>query len=95
MGNPEAEVYFVFMNFDPEYERLRANQSTKCSAELDAYLSNKHDQLLAKLLRPNSYKKKSSLAIVDGFAVEITENQAAILRSAKEVRVVEKNQELA
>ncbi|XP_008783834.1 uncharacterized protein LOC103702955 isoform X1 [Phoenix dactylifera] len=96
MGNPEAEVYFVFMNFDPEYERLRANhRSTKCSAELDAYLSNKHDQLLAKLLRPNSYKKKSSLAIVDGFAVEITENQAAILRSAKEVRVVEKNQELA
>ncbi|XP_019707335.1 subtilisin-like protease SBT2.5 isoform X2 [Elaeis guineensis] len=87
MENPEAEVYFVFLNFDPEL--------TKGSAELDAYLSNKHDQLLERLLEPNTYKKRSSLAIVDGFAVEITEKQAAILRSAKEVRVVEKNQELA
>lgn len=43
--------------------------------KLDAYLSNKHDQLLAKLFQPNSYKKKSSLAIVDGFSVEITEEQ--------------------
>ncbi|RZS22446.1 hypothetical protein BHM03_00055239 [Ensete ventricosum] len=62
--------------------------------ELDTYLSKKHDQLLAKLFQPNTYKKKSSLAIVDGFSVEITKEQAATLRSAKEVRVVEKNQEL-
>ncbi|TVU22916.1 hypothetical protein EJB05_32637, partial [Eragrostis curvula] len=94
MAKPQQEVYFVFMNFDPVYERLRADRSKEGSATLDAYLSHKHDKLLAKLLQPDSYRKRSSLAIVDGFAVEITDAQASILRSAKEVRVVEKNQEL-
>ncbi|XP_062208288.1 uncharacterized protein LOC133909745 isoform X2 [Phragmites australis] len=95
MAKPQQEVYFVFMNFDPVYERLRADRSKEGSATLDAYLSQKHDKLLAKILQPDSYRKRSSLAIVDGFAVEITDAQASILRSAKEVRVVEKNQELA
>ncbi|CAO2205135.1 unnamed protein product [Urochloa humidicola] len=95
MAKQQEEVYFVFMNFDPMYERLRADRSKEGSATLDAYLSHKHDKLLAKLLQPDSYRKRSSLAIVDGFAVEITEDQATVLRSAKEVRVVEKNQELA
>ncbi|CAD6233245.1 unnamed protein product [Miscanthus lutarioriparius] len=95
MAKQQEEVYFVFMNFDPVYERLRADRSKEGSATLDAYLSQKHDKLLAKLLQPDSYRKRSSLAIVDGFAVEITEDQASVLRSAKEVRVVEKNQELA
>ncbi|KAE8784462.1 hypothetical protein D1007_41895 [Hordeum vulgare] len=108
MAKPQQEVYFVFMNFDPVYERLRADRSKQGSATLDAYLSQKHDKLLAKLLQPDTYWKKSSLAIVDGFAVEITDAQAymndsaiyilmqaSVLRSAKEVRVVEKNQELA
>ncbi|KAL6850121.1 hypothetical protein ACP4OV_020748 [Aristida adscensionis] len=95
MAKPQQEVYFVFMNFDPVYERLRANRSKEGLATLDAYLTQKHDKLLAKLLQPDSYRKRSSLAIVDGFAVEITDVQASILRSAKEVRVVEKNQELA
>ena len=90
-------------------------------------MNTKHDRLLAKLLQPNTYKKRSSLAIVDGFAVEMTQaqvmpldinllwgvcvcisnvcleklcvlvwiDQAAILEGAKEVRIVEKNQELA
>ncbi|CAL4907908.1 unnamed protein product [Urochloa decumbens] len=95
MAKQQEEVYFVFMNFDPVYERLRADRSKEGSATLDAYLSHKHDKLLAKLLQLDSYRKRSSLAIVDGFAVEITEDQASVLRSAKEVRVVEKNQELA
>ncbi|XP_047055419.1 uncharacterized protein LOC124661589 [Lolium rigidum] len=96
MAKPLQEVYFVFMNLDPVYERLRADRSVyQGSATLDAYLSQKHDKLLAKLLPPDTYCKKSSLAIVDGFAVEITDAQATVLRSAKEVRVVEKNQELA
>ncbi|CAD6233248.1 unnamed protein product [Miscanthus lutarioriparius] len=95
MAKQQQEVYFVFMNFDPVYERLRADRSKEGSATLDAYLSQKHDKLLAKLLQPDSYRKRSSLAIVDGFAVEITEDQASVLRSAKEVRVVDKNQELA
>ena len=43
--------------------------------ELDRYVSRKHDQLLAKMLRPNTYRKRSSLVIVDGFAVEITDDQ--------------------
>jgi hypothetical protein len=50
-------------------------RSKEGSATLDAYLSHKHDRLLAKLLQPDSYRKRSSLAIVDGFAVEITEDQ--------------------
>lgn len=98
--------------------------------ELDLYLSKKHDELLASTLEPGSYRKTLSLVIVDGFAVEITEDQvmlifvryvqtnvinqiyacliiclfdhmyvfiytqANVLRSAKGVRVVEKNQEL-
>uniref|UniRef100_A0ACD5VYK7 Uncharacterized protein n=1 Tax=Avena sativa TaxID=4498 RepID=A0ACD5VYK7_AVESA len=95
MAKPQQEVYFVFMNFDPLYERLKADRSKQGSAALDAYLTQKHDKLLAKLLPPGTYWKKSSLAIVDGFAVEITDAQASVLRSAKEVRVVEKNQELA
>ncbi|CAD5188389.1 uncharacterized protein LOC135678790 isoform X1 [Musa acuminata AAA Group] len=99
MGDQKTEVYFVFMNFDPKYERLHADRWVELSKEgveeLDTYLSKKHDRLLEKLFQPNTYKKKSSLAIVDGFSVEITKEQAATLRSAKEVRVVEKNQELA
>jgi hypothetical protein len=50
-------------------------RSKQGSATLDAYLSQKHDKLLAKLLPPETYCKKSSLAIVDGFAVEITDAQ--------------------
>lgn len=43
--------------------------------ELDLYLSRKHDELLATTLEPGSYKKTSSLVIVDGFAVQITDDQ--------------------
>ncbi|XWS38247.1 hypothetical protein CRYUN_Cryun19dG0114500 [Craigia yunnanensis] len=81
MGSTKTELYFVFMNYDPEYQRLRADR--------------KHDELLASTLQAGSYKKTLSLVIVDGFAVEITEAQANELRSANEVRVVEKNQVLA
>nr|GLL27602.1 subtilisin-like protease SBT2.4 [Ipomoea trifida]GMC99975.1 subtilisin-like protease SBT2.5 [Ipomoea batatas] len=90
-----AELYFVFMNRDPEYERLRSNSTKKGSHELDLYLSKKHDEFLATTLEPGTYNKTLSLAIVDAFAVQITDHQANVLRSAKEVRVVEKNQELA
>ncbi|XP_077226540.1 subtilisin-like protease SBT2.5 isoform X3 [Tasmannia lanceolata] len=87
MGTSATHLYFVFMNFDPD---------TKQGAyELDLYLSNKHDDLLSSVLEPGSYKKRFSWVIVDGFAVEITDDQQAeVLRSVKEVRVVEKNQEL-
>ncbi|GKV31734.1 hypothetical protein SLE2022_230260 [Rubroshorea leprosula] len=95
MESNKREPYFVFMNYDPEYERLRADRTKKGASELDSYLSRKHDALLASTLEPGSYKKTSSLVIVDGFAVEITEEQANALRSAEGVRVVEKNQELA
>ncbi|KAJ8764836.1 hypothetical protein K2173_010301 [Erythroxylum novogranatense] len=95
MESKASEVYFVFMNYDPEYERLRTDR-TKPGAnnELDLYLSKKHDELLAKTLEGGTYKKTLSLVIVDGFAVEITEDQANVLRSANGVRVVEKNQQL-
>nr|POE45035.1 subtilisin-like protease sbt2.5 [Quercus suber]POF10591.1 subtilisin-like protease sbt2.5 [Quercus suber] len=83
------------MNYDPEYERLRADRTKKGAYELDLYLSKKHDELLASTLEPGSYKKTLSLVIVDGFSVEITEDQANELRSANGVRIVEKNQELA
>ncbi|KAH9775165.1 Inhibitor I9 domain-containing protein [Citrus sinensis] len=99
MGTQNAELYFVFMNYDPEYQRLRADRTRQGADELDLYLSKKHDELLASTLEPGSYRKTLSLVIVDGFAVEITEDQvmlifANVLRSAKGVRVVEKNQEL-
>nr|KJB52276.1 hypothetical protein B456_008G253500 [Gossypium raimondii] len=81
MGSTKTESYFVFMNYDPEYHRLHADR--------------KHDELLASTLQPGTYRKTLSLVIVDGFAVEITEAQANVLRSANGVRVVEKNQELA
>ncbi|KAE8697614.1 putative Leucine-rich repeat protein kinase family protein [Hibiscus syriacus] len=82
------------MNYDPEYQRLRADRTEKGAYELDLYLSKKHDQLLASTLQAGTYKRTLSLVIVDGFAVEITETQANVLRSANGVRVVEKNQEL-
>ncbi|KAL7165528.1 hypothetical protein ACSBR2_041251 [Camellia fascicularis] len=94
MGTTKSELYFVFMNYDPEYDRLRSNRTKRGSNELDLYLSQKHDELLSSTLEPGSYKKTLSLVIVDGFAVEITDDQASVLRSAKGVRVVEKNQEL-
>ncbi|KAJ6714357.1 hypothetical protein OIU85_025913 [Salix viminalis] len=94
MGSAKSERYFVFMNYDPEYERLRADRTKRGAYELDMYLSRKHDELLANTLEHGRYKKTISLVIVDGFAVEITEDQASALRSAGGVRVVEKNQEL-
>ncbi|CAA7402637.1 unnamed protein product [Spirodela intermedia] len=84
--------YFVFLNFDPEYERLRRDRSTQ--QELEAYITKKHDKLLSGALKLNTYRKRFSMAIVDGFAVEMTDKQAELLRSAGEVRVVEKNLEL-
>jgi hypothetical protein len=60
---------------------LCSSRSKEGSATLDAYLSHKHDKLLAKLLQPGSYRKRSSLAIVDGFAVEITEDQVTSISS--------------
>ncbi|GMY30517.1 subtilisin-like protease SBT2.5 [Fagus crenata] len=95
MESTKNESYFVFMNYDPEYERLRADRTKRGVYELDLYLSKKHDGLLASSLEPGSYKKTLSLVIVDGFSVEITEDQANVLRSANGVRIVEKNQELA
>ncbi|XP_040988070.1 subtilisin-like protease SBT2.5 [Juglans microcarpa x Juglans regia] len=95
MESTKTESYFVFMNYDPEYERLRADRTKRREQELNLYLSRKHDELLASTLEAGSYRKTLSLVIIDGFQVEITEDQANVLRSAKGVRIVEKNQELA
>ncbi|KAJ6703464.1 hypothetical protein OIU85_029415 [Salix viminalis] len=85
MGGKESERYFVFMDYDPEYERIRNDRTKRGAYELDMYLSRKHDELLANTLEHGSYKKTISLIIVDGFAVEITEDQANALRSANGV----------
>jgi len=87
-----TEVFLVLMEFDEEYERLKADRRT--ARELEIYVSNKHDTLLQRTLEPGSYKKRFSWVIIDGFAVEITADQADVLRSADGVRVVEKDQEL-
>ncbi|CAK9324822.1 unnamed protein product [Citrullus colocynthis] len=92
-GSGGGECYFVFMNYDPQYERLRADRSGEGANELDVYLSRKHDEILGRWLEPGSYRKISSFLIVDGFLVEITENQAKVLRCAEGVRVVEKNED--
>ncbi|KAK9103837.1 hypothetical protein Sjap_021091 [Stephania japonica] len=94
-GRSGTEVYFVFMNFDPEYERLQAHRTKQGSFEVDLYLSNKHDEFLATMLEPGAYKKRFSWVIIDGFSVEITDDQADVLRSSKEVRIVEKDLELS
>ncbi|RZR72300.1 hypothetical protein BHM03_00012008 [Ensete ventricosum] len=61
---------------------VMGNRRSKEGMEvLGAYLCKKHDRLLAKLLQPNTYKKKSSLAIVDGFSVEISKEQVHFLGS--------------
>ncbi|KAI3468624.1 hypothetical protein Pfo_025287 [Paulownia fortunei] len=95
MDDTKSELHFVFMNYDPKYERLRSNKTKKGQHELDLYLSRKHDEVLAANLQPGTYNKTLSMVIVDGFAVEITDDQANVLRSAKEVRIVEKDLELA
>ncbi|KAL8150392.1 hypothetical protein V2J09_020200 [Rumex salicifolius] len=96
MAAQKSELYFVFMKFDPQYERLKAaHRENKGAYAVDLYLSKKHDELLAANLEPGSYTKISSLVIVDGFAVQINDNQASVLRTVNEVRLVEKNQELA
>lgn len=87
-----TEVFLVLMEFDEEYERLKADRRT--ARELEIYVSNKHDTLLQRTLEPGSYKKRFSWVIIDGFAVEITADQADVIRSADGVRVVEKDQEL-
>jgi len=87
-----TEVFLVLMEFDEEYERLKADRRT--ARELEIYVSNKHDTLLQRTLEPGSYRKRFSWVIIDGFAVEITADQADVLRSADGVRVVEKDQEL-
>ncbi|ERN00324.1 hypothetical protein AMTRI_Chr01g108400 [Amborella trichopoda] len=89
-----SELYFVFMDYDPQYELLRAIRSVQGEEELDSFLSKKHDMLLGRLFEPGSYQKRFSWAIVDGFAAELTSDQADKLRCADGVRVVEKNQEL-
>ncbi|KAL0312477.1 UNVERIFIED_CONTAM: hypothetical protein Sradi_5647000 [Sesamum radiatum] len=78
MDGTRPELHFVFMNYDPEYERLRSNKTKRGAHELDLYLSRKHDEVLAKNLLPGTYRKTLSLVIVDGFAVEITDDQACL-----------------
>ncbi|KAE9597816.1 hypothetical protein Lal_00013886 [Lupinus albus] len=93
MGSTKTESYFVFMNYDPQYQQLLNDKTQSGAHELDLYLSRKHDEVLERTLEPGSYNKTCSFVIVDGFSVEITEDQANVLRSAKGVRVVEKNEE--
>nr|ABK22015.1 unknown [Picea sitchensis]ABK22276.1 unknown [Picea sitchensis] len=87
-----SDVYLVMMEYDPEYDRLRRDRNA--ASELEKYVSNKHDILLQRALEPGTYKKRFSWVIVDGFAAEITSDQAEMLRSADGVRVVEKDQEI-
>ncbi|CAA0812101.1 Subtilisin-like protease SBT2.5 [Striga hermonthica] len=93
-GENTSKLHFVFMNYDPEYERLRSSKTKRGQHELDLYLSRKHDDVLAKNLEAGTYIKTLSMVIVDGFAVQITDEQADVLRSAKEVRIVEKDLQL-
>ncbi|XWS48814.1 hypothetical protein CRYUN_Cryun13aG0108800 [Craigia yunnanensis] len=90
LSSLSLSLLFVTFGWMTQFSRTK-----KGAYELDLYLSRKHDELLASTLQAGSYKKTLSLVIVDGFAVEITEAQANVLRSVNGVRVVEKNQELA
>ncbi|GLJ36977.1 hypothetical protein SUGI_0748400 [Cryptomeria japonica] len=94
LHSPPTQVYLVMMAYDPEYERLRADSNRSAAQQLDRYVKNKHDTLLQRTLKPGTYKKRFSWVIVDGFAAEMTSDQADKLRSADGVRVVEKDQEI-
>lgn len=61
--------------YDDELLWVVSNRSKNGAHELDVYLSKKHDEVLANTLQAGSYTKTSSLVIVDGFAVTITEDQ--------------------
>lgn len=87
-----SDAFLVMMEYDPEYDRLRNDRNA--ASELEKYVSNKHDMLLQRTLEPGTYEKRFSWVIVDGFVVEITSDQAELLKSADGVRVVEKNQEI-
>ncbi|KAF5753514.1 hypothetical protein HanXRQr2_Chr17g0780961 [Helianthus annuus] len=95
MDDRTKHLHYVFMNYDPEFDRLQSDRTKRGARKVEIYLSKKHDDLLAKKLEPGTYSKTLSLFIVDAFATQITDAQANVLRSAKEVRIVEKNQELA
>lgn len=90
-ANP-TDVFLVMMEYDPEYDRLRHDRNA--ASELEKYVTNKHDMLLQRTLEPGTYEKRFSWVIVDGLVVEITSEQAEMLRSADGVRVVEKNREI-
>ncbi|KAF1873918.1 hypothetical protein Lal_00013883 [Lupinus albus] len=77
----------LILMYDFDFVVARTKRGT---FELDLYLCKKHNEVLANTLEPGSYRKTCSLAIVDGFGVEITKDQANMLRFAKGVRVVEK-----
>ncbi|KAE8657283.1 putative Leucine-rich repeat protein kinase family protein [Hibiscus syriacus] len=85
MGSKRTELYFVFMNYDPEYHRLQADRTKKGAHELGSYLSMKHDEVLATTLPAGSFKKTLPLVIVDGFAVEITEAQLSFFHNCSVV----------
>ncbi|XP_057817274.1 subtilisin-like protease SBT2.5 [Cryptomeria japonica] len=94
MSAVESEVYLVLMEYDEQYERLKKHSEKGSTAELEKYVSNKHDMLLENTLEAGSYQKRFSWVIIDGFVVEMSSHQAEMLRSAEGVRVVEKDKEL-
>ncbi|KAE9597817.1 hypothetical protein Lalb_Chr16g0390631 [Lupinus albus] len=62
----------LILMYDFDFVVARTKRGT---FELDLYLCKKHNEVLANTLEPGSYRKTCSLAIVDGFGVEITKDQ--------------------
>ncbi|KAF8047396.1 hypothetical protein N665_3061s0002 [Sinapis alba] len=93
MTSSSKELYYVFLKRDTEYERLKDIRTRKGEEDLDRYLEKRHEEILESSLGPGSYIRTVSLVVVHGFGVEITKQQAEVLRSADGVYTVEKNEE--
>ncbi|XP_056855482.1 uncharacterized protein LOC130504890 isoform X1 [Raphanus sativus] len=75
MASSSKELYYVFLERDHEYERLKEIRTKKGEEELDRYLEKRHEEILESTLEPGSYKRTVSLVVVHGFGVEITDHQ--------------------
>ncbi|KAF6159120.1 hypothetical protein GIB67_032737 [Kingdonia uniflora] len=97
----DRQIYLVLMEGDPVAfhrgvvpfeEGKRHDPNSKASKVHAKHLVNSHDQLLKTTLQGGSYNKLYSFNyIVNGFAVHTTPSQAKILKSAPNVKLVEKD----
>ncbi|GJV66600.1 retrotransposon protein, putative, ty1-copia subclass [Tanacetum coccineum] len=53
----QKHLHFVFLNYDPEYERLQSDRTKRGAREVEMYLNKKHNDLLAKKLEAGNLQQ--------------------------------------